>query len=320
MDSLESDRGVRDDALDDMKLCDASSKIDVDDAVARLGKLEGAINQVVKYVKPTEGDPKVKDDKFNSNMSDFATQAQEKISDLKAQVTQVADLTKQCCDLFAEKPKTPSGEFLAKFALFKKHMEDARRENLLAKAKKEKAEKKRAEKENQPKKDNTKTEEAKPKAAPASAPMRQMKVKNPEFHNKAGVGGKQEVGVDRREAKSLVGGEKARAALLANMAMEAKDKPARATLDRREAKSLVGGEKARAALLANMGGHMGDAKDGPRPSLQVSVNGRITVGLTGLAKCAGGKEARIAAIEAAMKQQQQEMQPQGASSTDKGPA
>ncbi|CAK0840346.1 unnamed protein product [Prorocentrum cordatum] len=106
----------------------------------------GGTVQVVKYVKPVEGDPKVKDDNFNSKMEDFATQAQEKIAGLKEQVTQVADLTKQCCDMF-EKPKTPSGEFLAKFALFRKHMEEARRENLLAKAKKEKAEKKRAEKE-----------------------------------------------------------------------------------------------------------------------------------------------------------------------------
>ncbi|CAK0840347.1 unnamed protein product [Prorocentrum cordatum] len=138
-------------------------------------------------------------------------------------------------------------------------------------------------------------------------------VKNPEFHNKAGVGGKHQARIHGKESSTGL--------MVRNVDSNGdEDRPARATLDRREAKSLVGGEKARAALLANMGGHMGDAKDGPRPSLQVSVNGRITVGLTGLAKCAGGKEARIAAIEAAMKQQQQEMLRQGASSAGKGPA
>merc|ERR1712083_72841 len=128
MDSLEGDRAVREGALEDMKLCDSSAKIDVDDAVARLGKLEGAINQVSKYVKPEEGDPKVKDDKFNSIMSDFVTLAQGKLSHLKEQASEVADLTKKCCDLFAEKPKTASGEFLAKFALFRKDMEQARKD------------------------------------------------------------------------------------------------------------------------------------------------------------------------------------------------
>jgi len=49
--------------------------------------------------------------------------------------------------MFAEKPKSPIGEFLVKFANFRKDLNEARRQNLVAKAKKEKLEKKKREEE-----------------------------------------------------------------------------------------------------------------------------------------------------------------------------
>merc|ERR1719276_692624 len=80
-------------------------------------------------------------------MWEFVVAERQSLADLWACVEEVKELEKKCVDMYAEKAKTPIGETLAKFALFRKDMDEARRQNLLAKAKKEKAEKKRLEQE-----------------------------------------------------------------------------------------------------------------------------------------------------------------------------
>ena len=139
MDTLELDRKVKDGAMKDLELCDSAAKLDFDESVRRLTEMEKKVMLVESNLKDVEMDA------FQKVMQDFVTMAQEKLSKLREQVEEVQGLSKRCCDLFAEKPKTPTGETLGKLAAFRKDMEDGRRQNLMAKVKKEKAEKRKAE-------------------------------------------------------------------------------------------------------------------------------------------------------------------------------
>jgi len=77
----------------------------------------------------------------------FVSDASGRLSELRATAEEVKELIKTCGDRYAEKPKTPEKETLQKFADFRKDMDEARKTNLLARAKKEKAEKRRLEQE-----------------------------------------------------------------------------------------------------------------------------------------------------------------------------
>ncbi|CAE8648588.1 unnamed protein product, partial [Polarella glacialis] len=157
MDTLESDRSVKDGALKDLELCESASKLDFEEASRRLSELEKKVRGVEAIVAAKapsdaeatngaadEGSP-LGDSRFDRVMRSFVADAKTRLADLRTQVEEVAGLSKQCMDLYAEKLKTPASETLAKFALFRKDMEEGRRQNLLAKVKKEKAEKKKAE-------------------------------------------------------------------------------------------------------------------------------------------------------------------------------
>lgn len=196
MDTLEMDRAVRDEALEDLKLCDVASKLDFDDCTKRLNDLEKGVNRVADIVTDGTNGAKLSDGRFNTAMKSFVDDAQGKLSGLRTQVDEVVDSIKKCIDLYAEKPKTPIAETLKKFADFRKDMEDARRTNLLARAKKEKAEKRKAEKEGAAKakekpeaKDKDKGGASSTDGAPASSSKpppttggatRRMKVKIPD--------------------------------------------------------------------------------------------------------------------------------------------
>merc|ERR1719408_609768 len=56
MDTLEGDKTLRDEALEDMKNCDSSSKLDFDDALRQLGELDKAVRAVDDIVKPIPKD------------------------------------------------------------------------------------------------------------------------------------------------------------------------------------------------------------------------------------------------------------------------
>jgi len=145
MDTLELDKTVRDEALEDMKLCGAASKLDFGDCCARLDNLEKAVKKVGEIT--SDSSKGVDDEKFNVAMRTFVDNSMGGLSELRTQVEEVQESVKGCCDRYAEKPKTPEKEMLQKFADFRKDMDEARRTNLLARAKKEKAEKRRLEQE-----------------------------------------------------------------------------------------------------------------------------------------------------------------------------
>eukprot|EP00931_Biecheleriopsis_adriatica_P056669 TRINITY_DN3358_c0_g1_i2.p1 TRINITY_DN3358_c0_g1~~TRINITY_DN3358_c0_g1_i2.p1 ORF type:complete len:1642 (-),score=572.30 TRINITY_DN3358_c0_g1_i2:3-4904(-) len=174
METLESDRKVKDGAMEDLKLCDASSKLDFEEAVRRLGELEKKVKAIESAVEPvpaedgkerkdsvdidfeqgkitvngkdtSPGPSAMGDARFDGIFREFVKSSREQLAELKGQAEEVQELTKKCCDMFAEKAKTPAPETLGKLAAFRKDMEEARRQNLLAKVKKEKAEKRRAE-------------------------------------------------------------------------------------------------------------------------------------------------------------------------------
>lgn len=143
METLELDKSVREEALEDMKLCETASKLDFGDACARLADLEKAVTKVEEIT--SDSSKGVSDDKFNEAMRTFVGNSKGKLTELRTQVEEVTQSIKECCDRYAEKPRTPEKETLQKFAEFRKDMEEARRTNLLARAKKEKAEKRRME-------------------------------------------------------------------------------------------------------------------------------------------------------------------------------
>eukprot|EP00927_Polykrikos_kofoidii_P038732 TRINITY_DN33156_c1_g1_i1.p1 TRINITY_DN33156_c1_g1~~TRINITY_DN33156_c1_g1_i1.p1 ORF type:complete len:1639 (+),score=436.28 TRINITY_DN33156_c1_g1_i1:144-4919(+) len=147
MDSLETDKRLRDEAIEDMKLCEASSRLDFTESVRQLTELEKNVSKVADAVVPAPEATvaKIGDPQFESAMRVFVTNSQKQLGVLRESVEEVTELCKQCVDMYAEKPKTPIGETLTKFAHFRKDMEEARRQNLLAKVKKEKAEKRRNE-------------------------------------------------------------------------------------------------------------------------------------------------------------------------------
>merc|ERR1712007_331572 len=94
-------------------------------------------------------DPKrglVNDAKFEEIIRLFALEGKSKLSILTEQRDRVLILVNRTCETFGEKTKTPVADTLKKLSAFKKDMEDARRNNLLARAKKEKAERRAAEK------------------------------------------------------------------------------------------------------------------------------------------------------------------------------
>lgn len=116
MDTLELDRKVKDGAMKDLELCDSAAKLDFDESVRRLTEMEKKVMLVESNLKDVEMDA------FQKVMQDFVTMAQEKLSKLREQVEEVQGLSKRCCDLFAEKPKTPTGETLGKLAAFRKDL------------------------------------------------------------------------------------------------------------------------------------------------------------------------------------------------------
>eukprot|EP00746_Dinoflagellata_sp_MGD_P086932 gnl/MRDRNA2_/MRDRNA2_34463_c0_seq1.p1 gnl/MRDRNA2_/MRDRNA2_34463_c0~~gnl/MRDRNA2_/MRDRNA2_34463_c0_seq1.p1 ORF type:complete len:774 (+),score=233.86 gnl/MRDRNA2_/MRDRNA2_34463_c0_seq1:40-2322(+) len=150
-DSIEHEGTILKDTLEDTELCDPVSKLDLDEALRKLGALEKEVAKVVAVVAPTDstddGPSKLADPKFEKEMRGFAASAEEKLSALRLQADECAELVKKVTDLYAEKPKTPVSEILTKFASFRKDLTEAKRQNLLARAKKEKADKKRREEE-----------------------------------------------------------------------------------------------------------------------------------------------------------------------------
>eukprot|EP00435_Cladocopium_sp_Y103_P062666 s552_g24.t1 len=179
MDTLESDRKVKDGALKDLELCESSAKLDFDESVRRLNEIEKKVTLVEGSLKELKDDAKTdKADGFQMVMQAFVKAAQATLSKLKEKVEEVQVLSKRCCDLFAEKPRTPTAETLGKLAAFRKDMEDGRRQNLMAKVKKEKAEKRKAEQ--QAKAQARKSVQQVEQASEASTSKRTMQVKVPE--------------------------------------------------------------------------------------------------------------------------------------------
>jgi len=152
---LETEKPLREKALEDLKLAENASKLDLDETVKHLADLDKKVKSAQEMVRPrgadaTEGqDPErglVNDAKFEEPIRSFALEGRSQLSLLIDQRDRILVLVTRICETFGEKPKTPVAETLKKLSAFKKDLEDARRNNLLARAKKEKAERRAAEK------------------------------------------------------------------------------------------------------------------------------------------------------------------------------
>jgi hypothetical protein len=97
---------------------------------------------------------------------------------------ETTELVKKVTDLYAEKPKTPVGDILVKLSSFRKDLNEAKKTNLLARAKREKAEKKRREEEARA----AKKAGAAPKAAATKEPESKATPKEPQPASSKGSG------------------------------------------------------------------------------------------------------------------------------------
>jgi len=153
MDTLEGNKALRDSALEDMKLCVDVSRLDYPEMMRQLRDITKSVQDVHAIVKPGDSPPHpdglsmLEDAKFEDPMRTFVSESEERLKALQTMADESAELLTKCQELFVEKKSVPLGETLKKIAQFKKDMEEARRQNLLAKAKKDKAEKKRVERE-----------------------------------------------------------------------------------------------------------------------------------------------------------------------------
>jgi len=150
LECLETQKPLRDKTLEDLKLAENASKLDLDETVKRLAELDKKVRNAEEMVRPrgedaTEAqDPErglVNDAKFEEPIRKFALEAKSDLCLLTEQRDRVLVLVNRTCETFGEKPRTPVAETLKKLSAFRKDMEDARRSNLLARVKKDKAEK-----------------------------------------------------------------------------------------------------------------------------------------------------------------------------------
>lgn len=304
MDTLESDRSMREAALEDMKECDEVSKISFKDTLIKLSDVEKTVAKVEKAVFPKEppaegeqpGPGMIGDARFENPMREFTNAAKAQLDALRAQVADTEELIKACNEMFAEKPSASVGEVMGKFAEFRKDMEEARRQNLLAKAKKEKADKKQRErdakeaakkaKEGSPGASKSSASSAPPKKAPGAAAAehpqtREVKVKAPEKmpvlshalprnlretsgHSPLGF----ELNLPERGRVTMGAGGQGRL-------------------------SLGPGGQGRMSLGPGHGGRMSFGGAGAAKTLQVSSSGRISIGVPHVAGVKGSKREEV---------------------------
>jgi len=258
MDQLESDHEVRAEAFEEMKLCEAVSKLDFDESCRNMVALRTKIDDVAKCMTEDGGKPISSEDKFQLEMTEFVGSAQGKLDELKAISEDITDLSKRCLDRYAEKAKGKIEETLVKFAQFKKDMEEARRQNLIAKNKKEQVKRKQMEKEKREKKPKDKDHV---KAVPAKVPaMKTMKLDIPDAHKTTfskikAKNDEQKIG-GQNKVRETAGG-------LVLPGMGEMPLSGRATM------APIPLAQMRASMTPNM----------PKTGLQVSPTGRISVGV-----------------------------------------
>lgn len=259
MDTLEGDRTVREEAFEDLKLCDSVAKLDFEESVRRLSELEKNVAKVEVAIK--SGDPsnesgpsKINDEKFDAEMRKFVSDAKSQLTTLRTQADAVTELSKKVTDFYAEKPKTPTGEYLAKFADFRKNMVEARQQNLVAKAKQDKARKARAEKEN---------------AAPKEANAPSVSVKNPSSSPACASSPSKEMAMTK---KPSMGKEKVA------MKVTIPETPMFKTLSSKMANGASAPSKDRRASISKMKETSGGVILG---GSNLEVPGRMSVGATG---------------------------------------
>ena len=85
MDTLESDRKVKDGAMKDLEFCESSAKLDFDESVRRLNEIEKKVTLVEGSLKELKDD-KTDTDGFQTVMQAFVTAAQATLSKLKEKV------------------------------------------------------------------------------------------------------------------------------------------------------------------------------------------------------------------------------------------
>jgi len=303
MDTLEGERKVREEALEDMKFCDPTSKIDFEDSVRRLGELEKAVDKVAVAVKSKDEDPAgpshVDDEKFDTAMRSFVDSSKEQLANVRKKVEEAQEMSKTCCEMYAEKAKTPIGDTMTKFAGFRKDMEEARRQNLLAKAKKEKAEKRRVEVE--------KKAAAKSKAQAKAEPTAQAAAEPGSGDSSAAAApaagdGSESPTKDKMRTMKIKIPEKPALSLRRGLGPGSSPSVGRENLPRdQERKTLGPGMLERRSICPSSFSNAGRLSVGPlsrlsmgpsgRPDvLKVSASGRISIGVPSASRKAMGRD------------------------------
>merc|ERR1712194_30743 len=86
MDSLESEKAVREGALEEMKLCEECSKMDFEDVKKRLSDLDKSVTSVVGVLNPEDEKKKIADEKFNGVMDVFTKDAETRLAQVRNDV------------------------------------------------------------------------------------------------------------------------------------------------------------------------------------------------------------------------------------------
>eukprot|EP00438_Fugacium_kawagutii_P020605 Skav209882 [mRNA] locus=scaffold3263:59982:78052:+ [translate_table: standard] len=82
MDTLESDRKVKDGAMKDLELCESAAKLDFEESARRLNEIEKKVTSVEKSLQEIDDDSGA----FKTPMEVFVTTAQERLSKLREKV------------------------------------------------------------------------------------------------------------------------------------------------------------------------------------------------------------------------------------------
>lgn len=91
MDTLESDRKVKDGAMKDLELCESAAKLDFEESARRLNEIEKKVTSVEKSLQEINDDSGA----FKTPMEAFVTTAQGRLSKLREKVEEATGQAKQ---------------------------------------------------------------------------------------------------------------------------------------------------------------------------------------------------------------------------------
>jgi hypothetical protein len=133
------------DVLVDLQECAEAARVDIEESKKKSQEIGKSLTYVEEVAARST-------DKFGDEMRAFVESAKESSERLLEKVSAAEELQKRINEKFGEKPQQAVGEVLTKLGKFRKEMDEARRSNIIRKAKKAKEAAKRKEEEEKEKK------------------------------------------------------------------------------------------------------------------------------------------------------------------------